>query len=209
MKSRQGADIGGSEKRRYRQRARAEAVGRTTRRIAGAAAELHATIGPAATTISAVADRAGVPRVTVYRHFPDEESLFRACQAHYLDQHPPPQPHWTDVGDAQERTRAALSALYRYFDETEDMTANLLRDAPRVPVLRDILSGMHEFLDWLRDDLAAAWQSRPTKNLRSIAGHAVSFTTWRSLCVEGSLRESEAIDLMIVLLRHVASRDDA
>ena len=88
------------------------------------------------------------------------------------------------------------------------MTANLLRDATRVPVLQDILRGMRAFFDWLGDDLAAAWQGRPTTKLRAIAGHAVSFTTWRSLCVEGSLGKREAVDLMIVLLRHVASRDD-
>lgn len=198
----------GSKRRSYEQRARAEGVARTTRRIAAAASELHATVGPAATTITAVAERAGVPRVTVYRHFPDEESLFRACQAHYLEQHPPPQPDWIGIDDPEERTRTALSTLYRYFDETEDMTANLLRDATRVPVLQDILRGMHAFLDWLGDDLATAWQKRPTTKLRAIASHAVSFTTWRSLCVEGSLGEGEAVDLMIVLLRHAASRDD-
>ncbi|MGH2734818.1 MAG: TetR/AcrR family transcriptional regulator [Actinomycetota bacterium] len=207
MNSRQDRDAG-AKKRPYEQRARAEGVGRTTRRIAAAAAQLHATVGPAATTISAVAERAGVPRVTVYRHFPDEESLFRACQAHYLEQHPPPQAHWMGIDDPEERTRTALSALYRYFDETEDMTANLLRDATRVPALQDVLRGMHAFFDWLGDDLATAWQRRPTTKLRAIAGHAVSFTTWRSLCVEGSLGEGEAVDLMIVLLQHAAPRDD-
>jgi AcrR family transcriptional regulator len=39
---------------------------------------LHESVGPRATTVSAIAEGAGVTRLTVYRHFPDELSLVSA-----------------------------------------------------------------------------------------------------------------------------------
>ena len=54
--------------------------------------ELHQALGPAKTTISAIAERAGVQRLTVYRHFPDERALLSACSSHYVVANPPPDP---------------------------------------------------------------------------------------------------------------------
>src|SRR6476620_7794449 len=65
--------------RRYELKRRAERQDETRQRIVDATIELHQTIGAAQTTVSEIAKRAGVGRVTVYRHFPDEETLFNAC----------------------------------------------------------------------------------------------------------------------------------
>ena len=71
-------------------RARQESVEQTRLRITEATMHLHETLGPAATTVSAIAEEAGVTRLTVYRHFPDDEALFAACSAHWRELHPRP-----------------------------------------------------------------------------------------------------------------------
>ena len=78
------------QKRPYRMKKRAELEAATRRRITESAVALHGTVGPARTTMSAVAEHAGVRRSTLYRHFPDETSLFAACSAHWAAQHPVP-----------------------------------------------------------------------------------------------------------------------
>ena len=109
-------------KRAYRKRLRAEHEEETRRRITEAAVELHGSVGPARTTISAIADRAGVQRATVYRHFPDEPSLFAACSAHWAAANPPPDPTaWAKVADPDARLHAALDALYRWYESSEYM----------------------------------------------------------------------------------------
>ena len=70
-------------KRRYELKERARRQAETRQRIVDAAVELHTSVGPARTTISAIAERAGVERHTVYAHFPDEPTLFRACSTHW------------------------------------------------------------------------------------------------------------------------------
>src|SRR5918996_4055938 len=87
-------------KRPYRKRRRAELEDQTRLRITEAAVELHGRVGPARTTISAVADRAGVQRATVYRHFPDEDALFAACSGHWAAMNPSPDPSaWQAIRD--------------------------------------------------------------------------------------------------------------
>ena len=71
---------------------RVEQVDHTRQRIVEAAVSLHGSVGPARTTIAGVADAAGVTRVTVYRHFPDEEALYGACSVHWLSQQQAPDP---------------------------------------------------------------------------------------------------------------------
>src|SRR3954469_14503837 len=112
-----------ARKRKYELKARAEAQEETRRRITEATVGLHLEVGPAQTTISEIAKRAGVQRLTVYNNFPDEASLLGACSAHYGAQRPPPDPgEWMAMEDPEERTRAALTALYGYYRETEAMT---------------------------------------------------------------------------------------
>ena len=79
----------------------------------GGPSELHGTIGPSRTTLSAVAKRAGVERRTLYRHFPTEADLFEACSTHYFTANPWPDfGAWGAIRDPQERLAWALDELY-------------------------------------------------------------------------------------------------
>src|SRR3954469_20083307 len=89
--------------RKYELKKRAERQAETRRRIVEATEELHRTVGPARTTISEIAERAGVQRLTVYNHFPEERELFAACSAHFMAEVPPPSPRdWVPVANAPE-----------------------------------------------------------------------------------------------------------
>ena len=134
--------------RRYQLRKRADAMQDTRRRITEAAVELHGSIGPARTTISAVAERAGVQRQTVYRHFPTEDDLFDACSGLFAEAHPLPDlAAWRAVADPAERLEVALDELYAYYEGTEAMYANLLRDVSLVAPVAPRLAPFRSFLD--------------------------------------------------------------
>src|SRR3954469_25499068 len=127
-----------SSKRRYELRKRAEDMADTHRRITEAAIELHGSVGPSRTTLSAVAKRAGVERRTLYRHFPTEGDLFAACSSHYFAAHPwPDLESWRAVRDPQERLARALDELYAYYERTAPMLSNVLRDAELVEFARE------------------------------------------------------------------------
>ena len=188
-----------TETRKYEMRRRAEAQDRTRLRITEATMELHGTVGPARTSVSAIAERAGVRRSTVYRHFPDEASLFAACSAHWRAANPPPDPGaWAAIADPADRTRTALGELYAYFRRTADMYERLLRDEPVVEVLHAQLAGFRGYLGACADVLLAGRTLRGTarRRARAAAAHAVAFPTWRSLAVEQGLGDDEAAGLM-------------
>src|SRR2546423_108843 len=127
------------EKRPYRMKRRAEAEAETRRRITESAMELHGTRGPSRTSISAVAERAGVRRSTVYRHFPDELSLFEACSSHWMAANPLPSIEgWLEIGDLGERFEAALTELYAYYRRTQPMMDNLIRDEQTMPTVKQL-----------------------------------------------------------------------
>jgi AcrR family transcriptional regulator len=187
------------ETRRYRKRLRAEQERRTRHAITEAAVKLHGTVGPARTTVSAIADEAGVQRATVYRHFPDEATLFQACSSHYASLHPPPDPSaWADVRDPGLRLRRALSDLYRWWDETEDMMSLVLRDAPLVEGMSAPVEAGRAYLDEVRRTLLRGRPERGNARRRAEAaiGHAVAFATWRSLVREQGLTNADAVELM-------------
>src|SRR3954453_10364842 len=130
------------QKRPYRMKRRAELEEQTRQRITESAVALHEEVGPAQTSISAIAERAGVRRSTVYRHFPDEEALFDACSTHWRAANPPPDPRsWSSIGDPSERTRSALREVYAFYGRTESMYVSLMRDAPLVPIIARKLGG--------------------------------------------------------------------
>jgi AcrR family transcriptional regulator len=194
-------------KRRYRKRRRAELEEETRLRITEAAVELHGSLGPARTTISAVAERAGVQRATVYRHFADEEALFGACSAHWRVQHPLPDlAEWAEVGEPSERLGVALSDLYAWYERGEGMLEKTTRDAPLVPAMRPAVESMG---GWFSEAMATILRGRPERGARrrrieAATGHAVSFATWRSLVREQGLSNPEAVDLMQRLVAIVA-----
>ena len=141
-----------TERRTYEQKERAAQVEETRRRITEATVELHRTVGPAATQITEIARRAGVQRVTVYNHFPDEEALFAACSAHWRTLHPAPDPtRWLAVVEPDQRLRLGLRELYAWYRETEPMLANILRDVDAVPAIRPFVEqGLGGYLEAAR-----------------------------------------------------------
>jgi AcrR family transcriptional regulator len=194
-----------ARKRKYELKARAEAQEQTRRRITEATVGLHLEVGPAQTTISEIAKRAGVQRLTVYNNFPDEASLLGACSAHYLEQHPPPDPgSWQAIRDPGRRARAALAALYGYYRETEPMTGKVMRDAKVMPALAGIVEqGWGPFLSGLRDDLASTWErgGRPNPRLRAALGVALRFETWQALARDEAMTDADAAELAVAMVR--------
>ncbi|MEA2432244.1 MAG: hypothetical protein QOI19_2717 [Thermoleophilaceae bacterium] len=194
-----------ARKRKYELKARAEAQEETRRRITEATVGLHIEVGPAQTTISEIAKRAGVQRLTVYNNFPDEASLLGACSAHYLEEHPPPDPgSWQAIRDPARRARTALAALYGYYRETEPMTAKVMRDAQVMPALAGIVEhGWGPFLSALRDDLASTWErgGPPNARLRAALGLALRFETWQALARDEGMSDEDAAELAIAMVR--------
>jgi AcrR family transcriptional regulator len=195
------------QKRPYRMTRRAELEEQTRRRITESTVALHGEVGPARTSISAIAERAGVRRSTVYRHFPDEEALFAACSSHWAAANPPPDPQaWRAIKDPAERTETALRELYAYYGRTEEMFINLLRDEPLVPILHHLLGGFRGYLRATQDILMAGRgrRGRAARRTRAAIGHALAFPTWRSLAREQGLNDDEAATLMCTLVERAA-----
>ena len=184
--------------RPYTLKRRAERQDETRQRIVDATIELHQTIGPTPTTISEIAQRAGVGRVTVYRHFPDELTLARACSGHYFECNPPPDPErWRAIADAEARLRTALRETYVYHRATQQMFSHVLADARDHPVM----APYHEHWRRAVDVLLEPWsvRGRERRRLRAAIALALSFDTWRILSQEQGLTDPQAIDLMLGL----------
>ena len=188
-------------KRKYELKKRAEQLEETHRRITEAALELHRTVGPAASQVSEIARRAGVQRVTVYNHFPDDGSLFSACSAHWRALHPAPEPAiWADIEDPAKRLISALRALYAWNRETEPMTENVLRDMERLPALRGVIeNGLGRYLATVRTSLAGAFRvrGRRRRRLEVALRAATDFHLWQALAPLG---DPEAADLAATLV---------
>lgn len=186
---------------------RAEDTAATRHRIVEAAVRLHGTIGPAATTVSALAEEAGMTRLTVYRHFPDLQDLFLACSAHWAaGQTLPDTTAWTQIADPGERLTMGLSDLYRFYRSAEPMLTNVLHDRAVLPV--EIRERTDAADAAGRDILLAAFSVRGSrrKRLRAVLGHAVSFWTWRSLCLEQGMSDREATEVMAAMALATATR---
>jgi AcrR family transcriptional regulator len=195
------------QKRPYRMRRRAELEEQTRRRITESAVALHRELGPARTSISAIAERAGVRRSTVYRHFPSEEALFAACSSHWRATNPRPDPHaWAAIEDPAERTETGLRELYAFYGRTQGMYGSLLRDEPLVPIVHRLMRDFHDYLRAIQDALMAGrgLRGRAARRTRAAIGHALAYATWRSLTHEQALADDEPVTLMCLLVESAA-----
>lgn len=187
------------QKRKYEKKARAEAEAQTRQRITESAVELHGTLGPARTSMSAVAEHAGVRRSTLYRHFPDEAALFGACSAHWAMENPPPDiSRWEQIEDPAERLAAALAEMYAYYRRAGGMIDKLLRDEQTVPVVAEKFAPYHQFLVVATEILARGrgLRGNAAKRTRAAIGHALAFRTWQDLTEVQGLDDPQAIALM-------------
>ena len=191
-----------SPKRKYELKKRADQVADTHRRITEAAIELHGSLGPSRTTLSAVAERAGVERRTLYRHFPNEADLFAACSAHYFTANPWPElDGWRAMRDPRERLARALGELYAYYERTEPMFSNVLRDAEVVDFARDAVAPLDAYLDEAADVLTVGRgvRGRRRELVTGAIRHTLAFSTWRSLASRG-IGRADAVRLMTGLV---------
>ena len=178
-------------------RRRAEQVDQTRQRIVEATVELHGSVGPASTTIAAIAEAAEVTRLTVYRHFPDDAALFAACSAHWISRQQLPDPAaWSGIGDPAARLRAGLADLYRFYRAGAGMLTCLYRDLAALPEVyqQALLDQDTLFCDVLAAPFGGT--SNQHRRRRALIGHAISFWTWRSLCLDHSLTDTDAVDAM-------------
>jgi AcrR family transcriptional regulator len=191
------------EKRRYVKKRRAELEELTRRRITESAVALHGTLGPSRTSMSAVADHAGVRRSTLYRHFPDEAALFAACTAHWGAENPVPDlARWAAIEDPDARLRGALEELYAFYGRAEPMLANVFRDEATMPNVRRMLRGFRDYLAAARETVMRGRPERGAarRRVRAAVGHALAFPTWQSLVREEELDPKRAVDLMCRLV---------
>ncbi len=201
---------------KYKLKKRAERQEETRLRIARATLELHEILGPALTTRSAIAERAGVTRPTVYSHFPDELSLGKACSSLEMSDNPLPDPRpWQEIADPERRMRVALGELYAYFRRRERLWTNILRDQ-EMPLANDDPEAQEAdaeimepiFLHWerMKETLAAGWgKSEESPGLLlSAIGLALDFQTWRAMARTQDLSDEQAIELMVGMVRSVA-----
>src|SRR5688500_5603361 len=189
-------------KRKYELKKRAEEMAETHRRITQAAIDLHGSVGPARTPLSAVAKRAGVERRTLYRHFATETELFDACSSHYFAANPwPDLAGWRAIHDPRERLEHGLDELYAYYERTEPMLANVLRDAELVEFARGAVAPLHAFLEEAADVLTIGRQVRGRRRqiINGALRHALDFSTWRSLSA-GGVKRSDAVRLVTALV---------
>jgi AcrR family transcriptional regulator len=192
---------------KYRLKARAERQEATRRQIVDAAVDLHTTLGPAHTTDAAIAERAGVTRVTFYRHFPDELSLFRACMSRGLVRWPPPDPStWRRVADPVTRLRLALTELYAYYSVTGPGLAVIARDGPLLPPEVWAFPSRSDVLRVMPEVLMVGWNVRGRRRtvVEAALRHAVSVGSWQSLVHELGLADAEAVELLVTMVECAA-----
>lgn len=181
--------------RSYTLKRRAEQQADTRLRIVEATVDLHGSFGPAATTVSMVAERAGVQRQTVYAHFPDERSLHMACSGLALERSPLPSAEpWRAIADPAARLRRGLGEVYDWFAQNAALAACVLRDAEFHPLTREIseLRFGPPMVSY-REVLGAGLNPRQ----RAVLHLALGFFAWRALTREGGLNQQQAVDAMV------------
>jgi len=191
--------------RPYRMTRRAELVDETRQRITEATARLHTTVGPANTSVAAIAEEADVTRLTVYRHFPDLDVLFQACRAHWRSQNPPPDAGaWPETPGLEARARRALTEIYAWFHQHAEELFPIYRDLSTSPLssqeaIRNENGRLGDLL--LADDIPDGAAGR---QVRAVARHLLDYRTWRSLAVDQELGDAEAVEIGVRWLTRLA-----
>ena len=181
--------------RTYSKGARAESEAETRNRIVDAVVALHEEVGPRQTTIKSIAERAGVQRLTVYRHFPTLRELITACSTRWTEQQAPP-PQLPPKGPlSRDAARELLIALYVYYRQAAPMLTKVQADAPFVPEVQNAIAPFADYLDAFASALARAWRGKSLRRATTLR-HAVEFTTWRSLAAL-SRNDQAAADLVL------------
>ena len=163
---------------------RQERVAETRARIVEAVVALHEELGPRATTIKAIAERAGVERLTVYRHFPDDRSLFQACSSCWLEANPPPDRGLLAGEPAgEERIRKGLLAICRYYRAGQGMLSQVYRDIDEIPALAEVMTGFTGYLESLAGVLLEGCPGREQAGwrLENTVGHVLHYRCWEML----------------------------
>jgi AcrR family transcriptional regulator len=191
-------------------RKRGESVERTRRRITEAAMHLHTSLGPSEASMSAIADAAGVTRLTLYRHFPSKDDLFRACMTHWRGLHPPPDPdRWRGIAEFERRLRTALDELYAWYAANSADLFPIYRDAAHTPASNRLARRQtnERQAEAILGHHATSRSDR--RRLRAAIGHVIGFWTWRSLATDQGLSTREAAELAaeFVLAAERAGRD--
>lgn len=195
-----------ARKRRYRLRKRAEKLAETRRRIVEAAVELHGTLGPSRTTMSAIAALAGVQRNTLYSHFPDEMAVGQACSRLWYERNPRPDVEdLRRISDPRERLRAALRETHAFFARTHQMLANLARDIDH-PGIWEATALLRADTEACRDAVVQAFQARGArrKRLQAAAELALAFESWRTLVQRRGLAPNTAVELLARMVETAA-----
>ena len=188
--------------RTYTLKRRAEQQADTRRRIVESALALHGELGPARTSFSQVAERAGVQRNTFYSHFPDERSLLMACSALSLERDPLPEADaWRDIGDRTERLTTGLTAIYAWFERNADLAGCVLRDAESSEVVQEIVALRWGPFTAAYEDVLGAGLSPAQRALLRLA---LQYATWRSLVRESALAPDDAVRTMVGAIAHRA-----
>jgi AcrR family transcriptional regulator len=199
-----------TEKRTYELKERARKQAETRQRIVEATVALHEEVGPAKTTVAEIARRAGVQRLTVYNHFPDERELFGACSAHFVARTPPPDPGaWAPVADPGARLRTALLELHEWYEAGAPMLAKVERDAANMPALREVVEAGSEPLEnAVRELLTAPWGVRGERRRRVEAAIALatSFSAWEQLTEGEGLDAAAAVEILAGMVEAAARR---
>lgn len=184
--------------RTYTLKKRAEQQADTRRRIVEAAVELHSSVGPAHTTFSMLAERAGVQRHTLYAHFPNERSLLMACSGQVAEDDPMPDAApWRQIEDRRERLTVGIRAIYDWYERHASLMARVLRDAEHHALTREIsrLRFARPFAEW-KEALGAGLDSQQ----RAMLGLALRFFNWRYLSQEAGLSQEAAVSLMVLAI---------
>ncbi len=186
---------------------RQTAVEQTRERIVAATFELHATVGPSRTTIRAIAERAGLQRHTVYAHFPDLELLYEACTVHGIRSTRMPEPDgWRTIAGPLDRLRHGLTEMIAWYRANEQMLGNVLFDVDPGAPPSTTPDAFEARMIALIDTLIEGWQIEPDRQLtfKAVLGHAIAFTTWRSLA-GGGLSDDEVVAVLVGLMEGVAA----